>query len=433
MKFYSTNNRSLSMSFREAVLEGIAPDGGLFMPETIPVMPDSFFSALPEMNFSEVAFKVAKQFAGEDIPDADLKNITDDAFDFPVVLHRLTDNVQILELFHGPTLAFKDFGARFTSRVMSWFLRNSDRKYTVLVATSGDTGSAVANGFYNVPGIDVILLYPSGKVSSIQEKQLTTIGGNVTALEVEGTFDDCQRLVKEAFADKQIKEKRNLTSANSINFARLLPQSFYYFYAYAALASLNKDIIFCVPSGNLGNLTGGLIAGQMGLPVKKYIGAVNSNSVLSDYVKSGKYEPRPSVMTISNAMDVGNPSNMARIFDLYGHSHDEIKKVIFSSSTSEDDTRNAIREVYDKFGYILDPHGAVGYNAAKEFSINDESAISVILETAHPSKFPEVVAEVTGKSPDVPMRLQQILSREKQSVVIGKDYTQFREFLSPEF
>ncbi|MGE5401273.1 MAG: threonine synthase [Ignavibacteriales bacterium] len=429
MEFYSTKNKTLRVPFREAVLKGIAMDGGLFMPAEIPVLGKKKIQGLSRMSFQEISYEVAKHFTGDDLTSGALQDIVTSAFDFPVVVRSLSDEIAVLELFHGPTLAFKDFGARFTSRVMSHFLHGENKEVTVLVATSGDTGSAVASGFFNVEGIKVVLLYPLGKVSNIQEKQLTTAGGNVTALEVEGTFDDCQRLVKEAFSDTALNRQRNLTSANSINFARLLPQSFYYFYAYSKLAAKNPNIIFSVPSGNLGNLTAGLIASEMGLPVKKFIGAVNRNSVLSDYISEGQLRTRPSIRTLSNAMDVGNPSNMVRIFDLYRDSYEKIKNIIFSSSISDERTKAGIREVYDKYEYIIDPHGAVGYEAIKDFNSDSVNAVSVILETAHPAKFPEVIEDALGFSGEIPQRLLEYLKKEKKAVRISGAYDEFRSFL----
>jgi threonine synthase len=400
------------------------------MPSFIPAFKGSFLGKLPELAFQEIAFEMAAPFTEGEIPESELKRIVVDAFNFPVAVKRLSESLAVLELFHGPTLAFKDFGARFTSRVMSYFLQGESREITILVATSGDTGSAVANGFHNTGGIKVVLLYPSGKVSNIQEHQLTTIGGNVTALEVEGTFDDCQRLVKDAFMDKELSRKVNLSSANSINIARLLPQSFYYAYAWAKMKLRENGIIFSVPSGNLGNLTAGLLATEMGLPVKRFIGAVNANSVLSDYVASGKLEVRPSVQTISNAMDVGNPSNIVRIFDLYGDSYDAIKNVIFSTSISDERTKKAIREVYDNFSYVIDPHGAVAYEALKEYDENLRGdAVSVILETAHPAKFPEVVEDAINIKVETPERLAEALDKKKDSIKISRNYSDLKLFL----
>ncbi|HEX2962996.1 MAG TPA: threonine synthase [Ignavibacteriales bacterium] len=430
MQFYSTKDKNLRVSLKEAVLQGIAPDGGLFMPLDIPSFNGNFIKSLPGMSFQEIAYEAASLFSEGEIPESDLKHIVEDAFNFPVVVKSLSDSLAVLELFHGPTLAFKDFGARFTSRLMSYFLKGEKKEITILVATSGDTGSAVANGFFNTEGIKVVLLYPSGKVSNIQEHQLTTIGGNVTALEVEGTFDDCQRLVKEAFMDRELSMRVNLSSANSINFARLLPQSFYYVYAWSKLKTKDNEIIFSVPSGNLGNLTAGLMASEMGLPVKRFIGAVNQNSVLSDYISSGKLRVRPSVQTISNAMDVGNPSNIARIFDLYKDSYEKIKKVIFSTSISDERTRKAIAEVYEYFSYIIDPHGAVAYEALMEYPENlRASAVSVILETAHPAKFPEVIEEAINTKVETPEKLRDALNKKKESVKISSSYPDLKQFL----
>ncbi|MBD3290941.1 threonine synthase, partial [candidate division KSB1 bacterium] len=361
MKFYSTKNRANAVSLRKAVLKGMPADNGLYMPETIPEFEPSFFNRT-SASFQEVSFEIARQFVEDDIPGTILSEIISDAINFDAPLIRLSEQVHVLELFHGPTLAFKDFGARFMSRIMSYFVQESDQSLNVLVATSGDTGSAVANGFYGVPGINVIILYPSGKISDIQEKQIATLDKNITALEIDGTFDDCQQLVKSAFLDPDLDREMRLTSANSINIARLLPQSFYYFRAIAQLKNSSKnEIIVSVPSGNFGNLTAGLIAGKMGLPLTKFVAATNTNAVVPEYLESGKFVPRPSLQTISNAMDVGNPSNFARMLDLYDHSVKKMRSDIIGHSYSEESTRQVIKDVKEQFGYTLDPHGAVGF------------------------------------------------------------------------
>jgi threonine synthase len=434
MKLYSTNDKSVSVSIKEAVLKGIADDGGLFMPYEIPKHRESFISNLDKLTFNEIAFETAKLFLSDEVPVKDIDNIISEAITFDAPLARLNEDVSVLELFHGPTLAFKDFGARFMAKLMSYFILQSGsdkKKITILVATSGDTGSAVANGFYKTDGIDVVLLYPSEKVSLIQEKQLTTLGENVTALEVEGTFDDCQRLVKAAFPDRDIKSKMTLSSANSINIARLIPQSFYYINAVARLQDKNKPVVISVPSGNFGNLTAGLFAMEMGLPVNRFIAAVNSNDVFLEYLNTGKFTPRPSVKTISNAMDVGNPSNFARIMDLYKNDYNRIKDIIYSATFNDTETRNGIKEVYDKYNYTIDPHGAVGYLALKKYS--EENNLTnyngIILETAHPAKFKDDVEEAIGKEVEIPPLLQKCLQKEKRSVKISKEFSSLKSFL----
>lgn len=431
MKFYSTNNKNNTVSFKEAVLKGIADDGGLFMPSELPKLPDSFIKNISDIPFKEISFTIAKNLLNEELPDGVLSKIVNTAinFDAPVVL--LDEKINILELFHGPTLAFKDFGARFMAETMSYLNKDSDKEVVILVATSGDTGSAVANGFYKVDGIRVVLLYPGGKVSKIQEQQLTTLGENITALEVEGTFDDCQKLVKQAFLDRQLIERITLSSANSINIARLIPQSFYYFNAYAQVCKKNQPVIISVPSGNFGNLTAGLFAREMGLPVKQYIAATNANDVFPDYLKTSVYTPRPSVKTLSNAMDVGNPSNFARILDLYGHNYNTIKEIIYSASFSDEQTKSAMKEVYSKYNYIIDPHGAVGYLAFQQY-INENhlnNYSGVILETAHPAKFADTVEDVINKKIEIPERLRLCLDKEKQSIKISKDFDDLKNFL----
>lgn len=430
MKFYSTNNKNLSADLKEVVLKGLASDGGLFMPKVIPVMPESFFENLHTMTFTEIAFEVSKKLLGDDVPEDVLKKIIDEAFDFPVPLVEIKPGMSALELYHGPTMSFKDFGARFMSRLMSYFLKGSQKELTILVATSGDTGSAVASGFLNVPGINVIILYPSGKVSPLQEKQLTTMGGNIKAVEVNGVFDDCQKMVKAAFVDEEITKKFSLASANSISIARLLPQTFYYFYAYAKLANQKKPIVISVPSGNYGNLTAGLIAKRMGLPIQKFIASTNANNVVPEFLESGIFQARDSVQTISNAMDVGNPSNFARMLELYDHSAEKMAEDIIGFSFSDEETKNAIKEVYEKYDYLMDPHGAVAYLGLEKYAEENDSIVSgVFLETAHPAKFGEVVEEVLGRKIDIPDQLKKYLDREKESTVISSSFSDFKDFL----
>lgn len=430
MKLYSTNNKNNQVSFKEAVITGIADDGGLYVPVSLPQMQEAFFERIEILDLQDIAFAVSRRVLKDEIPDYELFKIIRSAFTFTAPLKPLDNDKNILELFHGPTLAFKDFGARFLAETLSFFNQDEDQKLVILVATSGDTGSAVANGFYNVSGIDVVLLYPSGKVSKIQEQQLTTLGGNVTALEVLGSFDDCQRMVKEAFNDKELKSKVKLTSANSINFARLFPQSFYYHYAYSQLERRDMPVIFSVPSGNLGNLTAGLIAREMGLPVKKFIAALNSNDVFANYLKSGTFQPKTSVRTISNAMDVGNPSNFYRIYSMFDGNLNSMKEVIFSQSFSDNQTRQAIGEIYNKYGYLADPHGAVGYLALKEYLKEYPGSYnSIILETAHPAKFKDIVEENSGTSVEIPESLVKCLEKKKKSIVVSNNLDALKSIL----
>lgn len=411
-------------------MKGLSPDGGLFMPEYIPKLERSFINSLSDYSIQEIGLEVAKQFVCDEIPISDLKNIIDDAINFDAPLVELDENKSILELFHGPTLAFKDFGARFMARIMKYFLRNSTGEVNILVATSGDTGSAVASGFYGVEGINVYLLYPSGKVSDIQEKQLTTFDKNITALEIEGTFDDCQRLVKAAFVDNDINAKMKLSSANSINIARLIPQSFYYFSAYKQIKNKSGEIIFSVPSGNLGNLTAGLMAKRMGLPISKFIGATNSNSIFTEFIESGEYEPRPSVKTLSNAMDVGAPSNLVRIQSLYD-GHSIILKDIASNTHSDIQTIEKIKEIYQKYNYTIDPHGAVGLLALEQFIEEEkiENYSGVILETAHPAKFKDTVDNALSNDIEIPELLQKSILKEKKSTQLSNEYSKFKEYM----
>lgn len=432
MKYYSTHRKIAPVSLREAVVKGLAPDNGLFMPEKIRKMDKEWFTNLHEKSFQELSFDVAMQFFGEDIPATDLHEIVFDtlSFDCPVV--PVTPGIFSLELFHGPTLAFKDVGARFMARMLRYFLEAAGRKVYVLVATSGDTGSAVANGFLNVEGIEVVVLYPKGKVSEIQEKQFTTLGCNIHALEIEGTFDDCQHLVKTAFLDESLNQQLLLTSANSINVARFLPQAFYYFNAFARLQERgvtdNRALVFSVPSGNFGNLTAGLFAREMGLPVKRFLAANNENDVVYQYLQTGSYDPRASVETIANAMDVGAPSNFARILDLYAHNHAAIAGVISGYRYSDEEIRVVIKELYHSAGYLADPHGACGYAALNEHL--DGSEVGVFLETAHPAKFLETMESILGKGiVAIPNRLAAFLSGTRQSTPLSTDYGKFRNWL----
>ncbi len=430
MKYYSTNKSVSEVSLKEAVTKGLADDKGLFMPERIEALPSSFFENIHNMSFQEISFEVAKKFFGEDIPEEDLKAIVYDtlSFDCPVV--HVNDRIYSLELFHGPTLAFKDVGGRFMARLLGYFLKGNKEQVNVLVATSGDTGSAVANGFLGVPGIHVYVLYPKGLVSDIQEKQFTTLGQNITAVEIDGTFDDCQRLVKTAFLDGDLKNALTLTSANSINVARFLPQAFYYFNAYARMRKegIEGEVVVSVPSGNFGNLTAGLFAKKMGLPIKRFIAANNENDIVYQYLQSGKYEPRASVATIANAMDVGDPSNFARILDLYDHSYEAIKAVMKGFRYSDDEIREVVKTVYNKHGYLTDPHGATGYKALEEDL--QEGEVGIFLETAHPAKFTETVEKIigTGNVP-LPEKLAEFMKGEKLSVPLSKEFETFKAFL----
>ena len=429
MKYYSTNHKSDDVTLRDAVVRGLAPDRGLYMPERLNKLPKEFFENIDKMTFQEMSFEVAKAFFGEDIPADDLKRIVYDtlAFETPVV--KVEDNIYSLELFHGPTLAFKDVGARFMARLLGYFNKEEKQLVNVLVATSGDTGSAVANGFLGVEGVHVYVLYPKGKVSPIQECQFTTLGRNITAVEIDGVFDDCQALVKNAFMDAELNQRMKLTSANSINVARFLPQAFYYFNAYAQMKRLGKadNLVICVPSGNFGNITAGLFGWFMGLPVKRFIAANNANDIFYNYLKSGVYSPKPSVQTLANAMDVGDPSNFARVLALYGGSHKDIAGHIGGATYTDEQIKETLKECYERTGYLLDPHGTCGYRALKEQLQPGE--YGVFLETAHPAKFKEKVDAITGGDVEIPARLQAFMKGTKQSVELSKDYADFRNFL----
>lgn len=429
MKLYSTNNINHLVELREAVFKGLPEDNGLYMPKDIPVLPNEFIQELPNLSFPEIAYTVSKNLIGDYIPESDLKSIIEKAVNFPAPVVSLDTNFHILELFHGPSLAFKDFGARFMAQLMSYFNRNENRELVILVATSGDTGGAVAAGFLNTPGIKVVILYPSGKVSPLQEKQLTALGGNITALEVDGTFDDCQALVKQAFLDEDLRAQIRLSSANSINISRLIPQSFYYFEAYKQVVELGKKVVFTVPSGNFGNLTAGLFAKRMGLPVHHFIAATNANNVIPEYLSSGNFKSRPSVPTISNAMDVGNPSNFARMLDLYCSTWNIMKGDISGFSYSDEATKSGIKEVFDIYNYIIDPHGAVGYLAYKDYLQDNLDTIGIILETAHPSKFNTEVEKITQKPITIPERLAILANKEKVATPIKIQFSSFRKWL----
>ena len=432
MRLYSTKSPSEFVTLKEAVLKGLPSDNGLFMPEEIPTLPASFFTELVNDSFQETAFKVTKTLLQGALPDDVLKEIVDGTVSFPAPLVHLRDNQYILELFHGPTLAFKDFGARFMSRLMSYFVKGEERELVILVATSGDTGSAVANGFYDVEGIRVVVLYPNGKVSDLQERQMTTLGKNITALRVDGTFDDCQSLVKQAFLDEELNSIHQLTSANSINIARLIPQMFYYFEGYKQLLKNGidgREVVFTVPSGNFGNLTAGLIAKKMGLPIDRFIAAVNDNDVFYQYYQTGEYNPRPSVQTVSNAMDVGAPSNFARMMDLYGNDLEMLKSEISTGTVSDEIVKKEVKEIYNENGYVLDPHTAVGLDVLNTYQENKEEAIGVVLSTAHPAKFIDTVEECIGSKVEMPSSLSKLVNREKEFVSISIKFNDFKEYL----
>jgi threonine synthase len=430
MLFYSTNNKQHKVNLRDAVIRGLAPDNGLYMPEEIPTFSSEFINGLGSTSFSEIAFSVAEKFIGKDVvPTSELKRIIDRTITFDAPLVEIEKNIFALELFHGPTLAFKDFGARFMSQLLGYFAQQQDKEIVILVATSGDTGSAVANGFLGVEGVKVVVLYPSGKVSEVQEKQFTTLGKNITAVEIDGTFDDCQRLVKQAFQDEDLRQKYFLTSANSINIARLIPQSFYYFYSYSRIQDKSRPIVFSVPSGNFGNLTGGLFAKKMGLPISRFTVSTNSNDVVPQYLASRVFSPRSSVSTISNAMDVGNPSNFARMLDLYNNDFDSLSKDVVGYSFGDEETSDAIKSVFKESKYIMDPHGAVGYLGLKKYLSLNSNVTGVFLETAHPSKFIEVVENILNRRLDLPKALERFMKNKKISIQASTEYNDFKKVL----
>lgn len=433
MKYYSTNGKSDQVTLRDAVVKGLASDKGLFMPEVIKHLPESFFEEIQNLSFQEIAYKVADAFFGEDVPSDTLKQIVCDTLNFDCPVVKVKDNIYSLELFHGPTLAFKDVGARFMARLLGYFIQQEgNQKVNVLVATSGDTGSAVANGFLGVDGIHVYVLYPKGKVSAIQECQFTTLGQNITALEVDGVFDDCQALVKNAFMDADLNKHMKLTSANSINVARFLPQAFYYFYAYAQMKKLGKadQLVVCVPSGNFGNITAGLFGKVMGLPIKRFIAANNANDIFYNYLQTGEYHPQSSVQTIANAMDVGDPSNFARIFDLYKGCHSAISSEISGATYTDEQIAETVKACYRETGYLLDPHGACGYRALQENLTANECG--VFLETAHPAKFKSTVESIIEDEVEIPAKLAAFMKGSKKSIEISKDFADFKAYLMNE-
>jgi len=429
MELHSTKNTQEKVSLKEAVLQGLPPDNGLYMPNDIPQLPATFFERMPELSFEQMAFEVCQCLLGTSVEEKALQEIVFGALGFDAPLVELENQTHVLELFHGPTLAFKDFGARFMARLMGHFVEANERKLTILVATSGDTGGAVASGFLGTDGIEVIILYPSGKVSELQEKQLTTLGQNITAIEIEGTFDDCQALVKQAFLDPDLGKILRLSSANSINIARLIPQMFYYFRAWQQLNNPSQEVVMVVPSGNFGNLTAGLLAQKMGLPIAHFIAATNGNSVVPDYIASGQYQSRPSVRTISNAMDVGNPSNFTRMQALFGESWEAFKNEISGFAFDDEQTRQAIKEVYQRFDYVIDPHGAVGYLAWEAYRKEHPESIGIILETAHPAKFNEEVESQIKHQVEIPERLAILKDRKKVAHFLKKDFDSFKAFL----
>ena len=419
MNFYSLNHKAPDTSFKEAVIKGLASDRGLYFPKSITKLPDSFFESISDLSQTEIAFEAIKQFLSPEIPEDELFKIVEDTlcFDFPVV--KVNDTISSLELFHGPTMAFKDVGARFMSRCLGYFNQNQKKETIVLVATSGDTGGAVANGFLGVEGIKVVILYPSGKVSEVQEKQLTTLGQNITALEVDGVFDDCQDMVKQAFLDHSITDHIQITSANSINVARWLPQMFYFFFAYQQLHKQHENIVFSVPSGNFGNICAGFMAQQLGLPIHHLIAANNRNKVVTTYLESEVYEPLPTIQTLSNAMDVGNPSNFIRIQEIFKNDFDALKTNLSSFSYTDEETLEGMKELYEMYDYVADPHGAIGFLAAKEYQKENPDTHAVFLETAHPTKFLDVVEKVIPKQIDLPPQIQEVMNQDKKSTSIS--------------
>jgi len=428
MRFYSLQNPNHKVSFKEAVIAGIAPDRGLYFPETIKPIDSGFSSSLTKLSNREIAFKAIHQFVGDEIAETELKKILAEVldFDFPVI--EIEEHIATLELFHGPTMAFKDVGARFMAKCLGYFSKGEKEEVTVLVATSGDTGGAVANGFLGVEGVKVVILYPSGKVSEIQEKQLTTLGQNITALEVDGTFDDCQKMVKTAFLDGEITRQRKLTSANSINVARWLPQLFYFLFAYKQAESKGKEIVFSVPSGNFGNICAGMVAQKLGMPVKHFIAATNVNDTVPKFMNTREYHPKASQATISNAMDVGDPSNFVRIQNLYDNDFDMLSKNFSSYSFTDSETEDAMKSVYKKTGYLMDPHGAVGYLGLKKYQEQNPNTFGIFLETAHPIKFLPIVQKTLGLTPDIPSQIKKVMGKQKEAIAIS-DYTELKSFL----
>lgn len=428
MKYYSLNKKAPITTFENAVVKGLAPDKGLYFPEKITPLQQSFFDNIDNISHSQIAFETIKQFVSPEIPEEELKRIIEETLSFDFPIEKLNENISTLELFHGPTMAFKDVGARFMARCLGYFNKENTNEVTVLVATSGDTGGAVANGFLGVKGVNVVILYPSGKVSDIQEKQLTTLGKNIRALEVDGVFDDCQDMVKRAFLDEELTTKMQLTSANSINVARWLPQMFYFFFAYKQLHNSHKDIVFSVPSGNFGNICAGMMAQQLGLPIKHFIASNNANNVVTEYLKTENYQPKPSIQTISNAMDVGNPSNFIRIQEIYNQDFNELKNNLTSYSYTDEETCEALKEMYNDYNYIADPHGAVGYLGCKEYLKTNPNSHCVFLETAHPTKFLDVVEDVIKENIDLPPQILSVMDKKKKTTKI-RSYEELKSFL----
>lgn len=429
MRYFSLNKQAPPVDFREATLHGLAPDKGLYFPEEIPKLSQHFINNINSYSNAEIAFHVIAPYVGDAIDDASLKRIIEETIDFSIPLMGVTDDIFSLELFHGPTLAFKDIGARFISRCLGYFVKNENRKITVLVATSGDTGGAVASGFYDVDGVDVVILYPSGKVSTVQEKQLTTLGRNICALEIEGNFDDCQQMVKAAFADKKLNEKLFLTSANSINIARWLPQQFYYFFAWKEWQDKPYPPVFSVPSGNFGNICAGILAAFSGLPVKHFVAACNSNDVVPRFLDSQNYQAKKTVATISNAMDVGDPSNFIRVLQLFNNEFSDLKSSLSSYSISDEETKETIRFVFENYKYLLDPHGAVAFAALEKYFSETQHHKGIVLETAHPVKFYDVIEPVINQPVSIPEALKPILDKEKKSILMKNSFADLKEFL----
>lgn len=428
MKYYSTNKKSPAVSFEDAVVRGLAPDKGLYFPETIKSLPKGLIGNGNHIH--EIAYEVASRFIDQEISKDKLHTIVQETLAFPTPIIAVEKDIYSLELWHGPTCAFKDVGARFLARCLSYFVQKKGQKVTVLVATSGDTGSAVANGFLGVEGIDVVILYPKGKVSKIQEQQLTTVGQNIRALEVEGTFDDCQKMVKLAFNDEALRSKINLSSANSINVARFLPQSFYYFSSYEQLEDKTKPVVYSIPSGNFGNLTAGLFAQKMGLPIHQFLAATNINDVVPEYLTTSIYRPRPSISTISNAMDIGDPSNFARIYELFNGNFDQIKAHMKGFAYTDKETAAGVKAIMENTGYLSEPHGAIAYLAIKDFIQTEKQTVqSIFLGTAHPAKFHDVVEPILGTTIEIPDRLKEFLTRKKEAILIDPDYEALKEYL----
>ena len=428
MQYYSLTNKAHKSTFKDAVISGIAPDKGLYFPEEILPLSESFFDTIDTYTNHDIALQAIRQFVQGDVPENRLEEIIVNTLDFDFPLVQLEENMATLELFHGPTMAFKDVGARFMANCLGYFSKGSDEKVTVLVATSGDTGGAVANGFLGVEGVNVVILFPKGKVSEIQERQLTTLGQNITALEVDGTFDDCQHMVKKAFLDEEIIKNQKLTSANSINVARWLPQLFYYLFAFKQAKNEGKDLVFSVPSGNFGNICAGMVAHKLGMPVKQFVASTNVNDVVPSFMESGQYRPKPSISTISNAMDVGDPSNFIRIQELYHYDFEGLSKHLSSYSFTDEETKAVLKSIYEKTGYILDPHGAVGYLGLKRFLKNHPSCFGIFLETAHPIKFLPTIKETLKIDLSIPPQIREVMKKKKSSIPIG-DYAGLKDYL----